>query len=414
VSAKAVFERLLAAFAITRSTGAEAELSSQSVSFTIGNHHSSICHRQSEAAMRIEELDTPAVIVDLDILEANLRSLASYCRKQGIGLRPHTKTHKSPAIAKMQIASGCRGITVAKIGEAEVMASTGLDDILIAYPLWGTAKLERLTKLAQERRMLVSLDSLPVAQGISEAARRAGCDVNVLIEFDVGMRRCGIQSVEQWLSLAQAVDGLPGLRFSGLMFYPGHIWDRPPDQGPALEKLSQTIEEIQSGVKKIGLSCEIVSGGSTPSAYNSHQVRGLTEIRAGTYVFYDMNETKAGYSQLSDCALKVMVTVVSNAVQGRAIIDGGSKTFSGDRLISGDKQGFGCVTEHPEVQFVAMSEEHGHLELGDSGYRPQIGEKLTIIPNHVCTCVNMHDQIYYHRNGIVEGSWVIAGRGKVR
>ncbi len=364
--------------------------------------------------MKIEELDTPAVIVDLDILDTNLQSLASYCRKHGIGLRPHTKTHKIPAIAKMQIESGCHGITVAKVGEAEVMANAGLNDILIAYPLWGATKLERLTKLAQDRKITVSLDSLPVAQGISEAANRAGCRVNLLIEFDVGMHRCGIQSVDDWLKLAQAVDRLPGVHFAGLMFYPGHIWDLPEDQGPALKRLSQTIEEIQSALQKHKIGCEVVSGGSTPTAYNSHQVPGLTEIRAGTYVFYDMNETKAGYSRMAECALKVLVTVVSNAVKGRAIIDGGSKTFSGDRLISGDKQGFGCVTEHPEVQFVSMSEEHGHLDLGESNYQPHIGDKLTIIPNHVCTCVNMHDQIYYHRKGIVEGSWKIEGRGKLR
>lgn len=364
--------------------------------------------------MRIEELDTPAVIVDLDILEANLKSLGSYCQRHGIGLRPHTKTHKIPAIAKMQIESGAHGITVAKIGEAEVMAGAGLKDILVAYPVLGAAKLERLTKLAHDCKITVSLDSLVAAQGLSEAASRAGCRVNLLVEFDAGMRRCGIQSVGEWVQLAQAVDRLPGVHFAGLMFYPGHIWDPPAEQGAALAQLSQMIAGIQSELSKHGLACEVVSGGSTPTAYNSHQVRGLTEIRAGTYVFNDMNETRAGYSNISQCALRVVVTVVSNAVKGRAIIDGGSKTFSGDRLISGDKQGFGCVTEHPEVLFASMSEEHGHLDLGDSTWRPQIGEKLTVIPNHVCACVNMHDQIHYHRNGVVEGTWVVQGRGKIR
>ena len=190
-----------------------------------------------------------------------------------------------------------------------------------------------------------------MARGISEAATRAGSKVNILVEFDMGMRRCGVQTVEAWLDVARAVDKLSGVRFSGLMFYPGHIWDALPEQGPALDKISRVIEEIQAKAKQSGLNCEIVSGGSTPTAYNSHQVRGLTEMRPGTYVFNDMNETKAGYSQLSDCALRVQVTVVSKAVQGRAMIDGGSKTFSGDRLISGDKQGFGFVTEHPDTQF---------------------------------------------------------------
>jgi D-serine deaminase-like pyridoxal phosphate-dependent protein len=364
--------------------------------------------------MRIEELDTPAVVVDLDILEANLRSLSDYCRKHGIGLRPHTKTHKIPAIAKMQIASGCHGITVAKVGEAEVMASAGLEDILIGYPVLGVAKLERLVKLARDHKITVSLDSLSAAQGISEAVSRAGCRVNVLVEFDVGMRRCGVQSAEEWLKLALTVERLPGTHFAGLMFYPGHIWEPLAEQKPALDRLSETIEALQSELAKHGLACEVVSGGSTPTAYNSHLVRGLTEIRSGTYVFYDMNETTAGYCRISDCALRVLVTVVSNAVEGRAIIDGGSKTFSGDRLISGDKQGFGYVTEHPEVRFVSMSEEHGHLDLAQSNDQLRVGDKLTVIPNHVCTCVNMHDQIHYHRNGVVEGAWSVAGRGKIR
>ena len=363
--------------------------------------------------MRIEELDTPALTVDLDIMERNLRSLSDYCRKHGLKLRPHTKTHKIPAIAKMQLASGCSGITVAKVGEAEVMASAGLEDILIAYPVVGPSKCERLAKLAQQRTITVSLDSIEVARGIAEAATRVGSTVNILVEFDVGMRRCGVQTVEAWLSVAQAVDKLSGLRLSGLMFYPGHIWDALPEQGPALDSISRVIEEIRTQSTQSGLNCEVVSGGSTPTAYNSHLVRRLTEVRPGTYVFYDMNETKAGYSQLADCALRVQVTVVSKAVQGRAMVDGGSKTFSGDRLISGDKQGFGFVTEHPATQFTSMSEEHGHLDLGPAD-RVKVGDRLSIIPNHVCACVNMHNQIYYHRKGVVEGSWTVEGRGKIQ
>src|SRR5262245_879794 len=363
--------------------------------------------------MRIEELDTPALTVDLDIMERNLRSLSDYVAKHGLKLRPHTKTHKIPAIAKMQIAAGCSGITVAKVGEAEVMAGTGLDDILIAYPIVGRSKCERLAKLAQSKTITVSLDSTEVARGISEASTRAGSTVEILVEYDMGMRRCGLQTVDDWLRVAQAVDKLSGVRFSGLMFYPGHIWDALPEQGPALASISSLIEVIQAKSKQSGLNCAVVSGGSTPTAYNSHQVQGLTEIRPGTYVFYDMNETKAGYSQLSDCALKVQATVVSTAVQGRAMIDGGSKTFSGDRLISGDKQGFGLVTEHPNALFGAMSEEHGHLDLAPSD-QVRVGDRLSIIPNHVCACVNMHNQIYYHRKGIVEGSWTVEGRGKLQ
>ncbi len=364
--------------------------------------------------MRIDELETPALIVDLDVLQRNIHSLAAYCKKHDLKLRPHTKTHKVPAIARMQVAAGATGITVAKVGEAEVMASAGLDDILIAYPLVGSSKWERAARLARDRKLMVSLDSLEAAEGLSEAANRLGSTIRLLVEFDVGMNRCGIQSVVGWLRVVKAIDMLPGLEFSGLMFYPGHIWNPPDEQAGALEPISQIIEEIRTELNKVGLSCDVVSGGSTPTAYNSHLVRGLTEIRPGTYVYNDMNETRGGFSGLDDCALRVTVTVVSNAVAGRAMIDGGSKTFSGDRLISGDRQGFGLITEYPNIQFTAMSEEHGHLDLTESAHHPAVGERLTIIPNHVCPCVNMHDRVYYHRNGIVEGSWNIEGRGKVQ
>jgi D-serine deaminase-like pyridoxal phosphate-dependent protein len=364
--------------------------------------------------MRIEELDTPAILVDLDILKSNIRSLADYCRKNAIGLRPHTKTHKIPAIAKMQVEAGSSGITVAKVGEAEVMSSAGLDNILIAYPVLGESKLQRLTRLASERKITVALDSMDALEGISTAAKKAGCQIDILIEYDMGMHRCGLQSASDLVKLAGAVERLPGVRFAGIMFYPGHIWDLPPDQSPALRQLDDRIREIRSELGKVGLSCEIVSGGSTPTAYNSHQIKGLTEIRPGTYVFNDMNEVGVRACELSQCALKVMVTVISNAVSGRAMFDGGSKTFSGDRLISGDKTGFGYVTEHPDLKFYAMSEEHGHLDLTQSSYKPKVGERLTVIPNHVCACVNMHDQLYFHRNGLVEGTWTVAGRGKIR
>ena len=364
--------------------------------------------------MRVEDLDTPAVIVDLDIMQGNLKSLAHYSRQYELSLRPHTKTHKTPQISKMQIEFGCHGITVAKVGEAEVMARSGMDDILIAYPVLGKSKLDRLTKLAKLVKVSVSLDSFEVANAISEAARQAGCNIEILVEFDVGMHRCGLQSISEWLRVAREVDQLQNLKFKGLMFYAGHIWDPPDQQTAALNQLSATIEEIRHESEKAGLAMETVSGEVLRRPTTVIWFRGLTEIRAGTYVFYDMNEFNAGYCQLSQCALKVLVTVVSHAVEGHAMIDGGSKTFSGDHLKSGDRSGFGRVTRYPDIQFVSMSEEHGHLDVSRSNDTPKIGDKLTVIPNHVCTCVNMHDQIYYHRNGIVEEVWAVEGRGKIR
>jgi D-serine deaminase-like pyridoxal phosphate-dependent protein len=364
--------------------------------------------------MHINELDTPAIVVDLDVLESNLNRLSAYCKQYNLKLRPHTKTHKIPAIAQMQIRSGAHGITVAKVGEAEVMAAAGLDNILIAYPILGTPKLDRLVELAHSRAITVALDSREALEGLGEAAARAGCTFSVLIECDLGMHRCGVQSSAEALKLAQATNRQQGVRFAGILFYAGHIWRNPFDQPAVMQEVSVRLQEFLHDMDQHGFHCEVVSGGSTPTAYNSHLVHGMNEIRCGTYVFNDRNTVDVGACRLSDCALKMLVTVVSNAVPGKAMIDGGSKTFSSDRLHSGDSDGFGYIVEHPDIRFADMSEEHGHLDLSRSSHRPGVGERLSIVPNHVCTCVNMHDTLWFHRQGIVEGSWTVAGRGQVR
>ena len=364
--------------------------------------------------MLIEELDTPAVVVDLDVLEKNIRRLAAYCRDHRLALRPHTKTHKIPEIAKMQVESGAWGITVAKVGEAEVMVEAGLDNLLVAYPILGKTKLDRLMKLAHSRRITVAMDSKVAAEGLSSAATQAGCQVGILVECDLGMHRCGLQTVPEILELARHISRLPHVDFRGVLFYPGQIWVEPASQAEILGQISTRLQTIIEALNKEKLSCQVVSGGSTPSAFNSHRIEGLTEIRSGTYVFNDRNTLDLGACSPPDCALKILVTVVSNAVPGKAMIDGGSKTFSSDRLLSGDKSGFGLVLEHPDIRFESMSEEHGHLNLSSSDYRPDVGERLSILPNHVCACVNLHDQIFFHRGGTVEGSWTVRGRGRLR
>jgi len=364
--------------------------------------------------MRIEELETPAIVVDLDVLERNIASLADYCRRSHLSLRPHTKTHKIPAIARMQVEAGARGITVAKVGEAEVMASAGMDDILVHYPVFGEGKVDRLALLASDRRITVAIDSMVTAEALSAAATAAGSTIHLLVEFDSGMHRCGVGSPDEVETLAQAITRRSNVRFAGITTFPGHVWAEPADQGRPLAEVSAMVGEIKARLQRSGLSCEVVSGGSTPTARNSHLIEGLTETRPGTYVFNDRNTAGVGACTWDDCALRVLVTVVSTAVHGRAIVDGGSKTFSGDRWLSGDKTGFGRIVEHPEVEFTSMSEEHGHLSLLESDYAPRVGERLSIIPNHVCPCVNMHDTIHFHRQGVVEGCWQVAGRGKIR
>jgi D-serine deaminase-like pyridoxal phosphate-dependent protein len=363
--------------------------------------------------VHVTQLETPAVIVDLDVLADNLRQLSEYAQQHRLKLRPHTKTHKIPAIARMQIESGCQGITVAKSSEAAVMAAGGLDNILIAYPVFGPEKTDRIAALARDKRIIVAVDSAVTVNALSLAARKAGSTIHLLVEIDVEMRRCGVALPADACALANYIAKQPNVDFTGITFYPGQIWNPPLEQSSALRNVSELIEATLQQLSAEGHSCEIVSGGSTPTAFNSHLVSFLTEIRPGTYVFNDRNTMGAGACDKSQCALSVLVTVVSTAVPGRAIVDGGSKTFSSDRWLSGDKEGFGHIVDDPLVSFVGMSEEHGHLDISAAGGELKIGDKLRIIPNHVCACVNMHDRIWYHRNGIVEGFWQVEGRGKV-
>ncbi len=364
--------------------------------------------------MNYQELPTPALTIDLDILERNLQRMADYCRQHGLGLRPHTKTHKTPEVGRMQIEHGAVGLTVAKVGEAEVMAAAGLDDILIAYPIWGEEKLRRIANMARERTILLSLDNEATAEGLSRAASAAGASVGVLVEFDVGMRRCGVEPGPAALELARKIEKMPGLKFRGLMTFPGNVWGAEADREKTAKQVAELVEQTLEPFRKAGMEVEIVSGGSTPSASLTHKIPGITEIRPGTYAYNDLNTYYQGACKLEDCAARVVVTVVSTAVPGRAMIDAGSKTLSSDGLGSGPAKGHGYVVEAPDAALIKLNEEHGHLDVTNSTHKFHVGEVVTVIPNHVCTCVNMHDEVFLVRKGEVEGTWKVAARGKVR
>lgn len=364
--------------------------------------------------MNYQELPTPALTIDLDIVESNLQRMAGYCRQHGIGLRPHTKTHKAPEVGRMQMEHGAVGLTVAKVGEAEVMTAAGLDDILIAYPIWGDEKLRRIASLARERSILLSLDNEATAEGLSRAASAAGATVGVLVEFDVGMRRCGVEPGPAAFALARKIEKMPGLRFRGLMTFPGNIWGAEADREKGARQVAGLVEQTLEPFRNAGMKVEIVSAGSTPSAFLSHEIPGITEIRPGTYVYNDLNTWYQGACRLEDCAARVVATVVSTAVPGRAMIDAGSKTLSSDALGSGPATGHGYVVEAPDAPVIKLNEEHGHLDITNSTHKFHVGEVVTVIPNHVCTCVNMHDEVFLVRKGQVEGAWKVAARGKVR
>jgi D-serine deaminase-like pyridoxal phosphate-dependent protein len=364
--------------------------------------------------MLVQELSTPALTVDLDVLEINLRRMADSCRAQGVGLRPHTKTHKTVEVSRRQLAHGAVGLTVAKVGEAEVMAAAGLDDILVAYPILGTEKLRRLALLARNRRILVSLDSEAAAQELSRAASAQNANIGVLVEFDAGVHRCGLEAGPALVQLAKAIEKLPGLKFRGLMSFFGNVSGSPEERRAEARRVAALVAQALEAFNAEGMGVEIVSGGSTPSAEFASSMPGLTEIRPGTYVYNDLNTFYQGACRLEDCAVRVVTTVVSTAVPGRAIIDAGSKTFSSDPLGAGPKFGYGHVVEAPDAPIIKLNEEHGYLDITRSRHSFRVGEVLTVIPNHVCVTVNMHDEILTLRQGEAVGCWRIAARGKVR
>ena len=364
--------------------------------------------------MHISEIDTPALIVDLDILERNLRRVADYTRQHGLRLRPHTKTHKSPRIGKRQLELGAAGLTVAKVSEAEVMLGAETADLLVAYPIIGHAKLERLMQVARRTRVTVALDSVFAARQLSDAARAAQVEVGVLAEADVGLGRVGVTPGEPLLQLAQCIEKLPHLVFEGITFYPGHVKDHEEPGMHAFAQVGDLLGCILDEFRAAGIEVKIVSGGSTPTLFHSHELAGLTEIRPGTYVFNDVNTIRSGACQLEDCAAAVLATVVSTARPGQMIVDGGSKTFSSDRLANSAEVTFGHIVEAPHARFHKMNEEHGYIDITRAEKEFAIGDRVRIIPNHICVAVNLHEQVYGLRGDTVEEVWKVEGRGKLQ
>jgi D-serine deaminase-like pyridoxal phosphate-dependent protein len=363
--------------------------------------------------IRVSDLDTPALLIDLDIMERNLAKLAGYGRQHNLRVRPHTKTHKIPALARRQMDLGAVGLTVAKVGEAEVMLGAEPPDLLVAYPIIGRKKLERLMQVARRTSVTVSLDSLFAARQLAEAAQAVPIEIGVLAEVDVGLGRVGVAPGEALLDLVRGIDRLPQLRLEGIAFYPGQIKIMDQEGEQALERLAQLLEGIVRDLRGAGFEPRIVSGGSTPTLFQSHRLPGLNEIRPGTYIFNDRNTVLSGACGLDECAASIMVTVVSTAKAGQMIVDGGSKTFSSDRPVAGNEVSFGHVVEAPEAVFAKMNEEHGFVDLRRAR-EFTAGDRVRIIPNHVCVAMNLHECVYGVRAGVVEHVWRVEGRGKLQ
>jgi D-serine deaminase-like pyridoxal phosphate-dependent protein len=361
----------------------------------------------------LSEIETPALVVDLDILDRNLRRVADYAAGHGLRLRPHTKTHKSVMLAKRQLELGAAGLTVAKVSEAEVMLGAEPADLLVAFPIVGRAKLARLMEVARHTHVTVALDSMAAAHALSEAAHEARVEVGVLVEFDAGLGRVGVAPGEL-LPLVREIGGLPHVKFRGLTFYPGHIKDLGAEGRRALSQLSELVRAIRAEFESAGIAVPIVSGGSTPTLFHSHEIGGLTEIRPGTYLFNDVNTVRSGGCAMEDCAASILATVVSVARPGHMIIDGGSKTFSSDRPVNSADVTFGHLVEAPAARFHKMNEEHGFVDLTGVERQFGVGDHVHVIPNHICVAVNLHERVYGVRGDRVEEIWSVDARGKLQ
>ena len=335
-------------------------------------------------------VETPVGRVDLARVRANARRVSDYVDEHGLSWRPHIKTHKSRAVGRIQLEAGCRGLTVATLREAEVMSDL-TDDLLLAYPPVGEAKIERLLALPGAVDVKVALDSMEVLRPLAEAASMAGRSVGVLVEEDVGLGRVGLQSATDVARLALQAEELDGVRFRGILFYPGHVRMPISAQTPHLAEVASRLDATLAALDDAGLRPEIVSGGSTPTLWRSHEIPGLTEIRSGSCIYNDREALDVGVAGPSDLAYTVLATVVSTAVPGRAVVDAGSKALAKESR--GEGHGFGFVLDRPEVRVVSLSEEHGVLDVSSSDWTPRIGERVRIVPNHVCVSVNLQDRI---------------------
>lgn len=358
-----------------------------------------------------EQFATPYLIVDAGVVQRNLARMDEYAHRHDLWVRPHTKTHKSELLGRMQMEAGAVGLTVAKVGEAEIMARAA-GDLLLAYPAVDPPRVKRLAELANHVAIRVAIDSRAAADALAAAARAAASTIGVLVDLDVGMHRTGVQTPQQSLALAQYVDRAAGLRLDGIMFYPGHIWSPLDKQEAELMAVADRLAATLDVWDEHGLEAGIISGGSTPTAFNSHLLPELTEIRPGTYIFNDLNTVRGGFCSLDDCAARIVCTVVSDAVPGQVVIDGGSKTFTSDRCVAAPDSGHGFVVEYPAAKITKLSEEHGQVDVTRCDRPPKIGERVSIIPNHICPCVNLQD-CYYWQTGDEVRPMPVDARGRL-
>jgi len=354
--------------------------------------------------MKISDLDTPAVIVDTAIAERNLAKAQAYADAHGLPLRPHIKTHKLPKWAKRQIELGAVGITCQKVGEAEVMADAGITDIFLPYNIIGAAKLDRLAALHQRIALSVTADSAATVDGYAGRFTDDAHPLPVLVEVDTGAGRCGVGTPEDVVALAKQIDAAPGLRFDGVMTYPPH---------GKTAAVNAALGAIKDALTSAGLPPRQISNGGSPDFDRVHEVTNATEHRPGTYIYHDRMQVGAGRGALTDCALTVLATVVSRPAPDRAVLDAGSKALAMDASGHPDFPGHGHLVEYPGAVIISLSEEHGVVDLSACASKPEIGDRVRVIPNHVCVVSNLFDTVHLVSGDDVTETLPVAARGRL-
>jgi D-serine deaminase-like pyridoxal phosphate-dependent protein len=361
--------------------------------------------------------NTPEIVLDLEIVRANIARAAAMARDMGVAMRPHTKTHKLPQIAHMQLEAGAVGVQVAKLGEAEVMADAGIQDILVGYPIVGEGKLARLADLAQRISISATVDSEEVAAGISRVARERELSIPVLLELDTGLRRLGVLPGPGAADIAERIAALPGIELVGVFTHEGHVYTQGRD---AAEKERLTHEACRAAVdtaeeiRSRGLSAPIVSVGSAATFRYAIRYPGVTEVRPGTYVFNDRTQIAQGAATEADLAAFVVTTVVGRPTPERIVVDAGTKVLTSDRMLVPDPPpSFGRVWGHDDWDVVRLSEEHGVIEVPPAA-EVDVGDHLAIVPNHVCPAINLASAVTVVEGGQAVGRWPVAARGRVQ
>ncbi|MHB1088795.1 MAG: alanine racemase [Acidimicrobiales bacterium] len=370
--------------------------------------------RKGQVDVQVFDLDTPALVIDLDRVESNISSMAALARTAGVRLRPHTKTHKMPDIARLQLDAGASGITCAKLGEAEVMVDAGFDDILIAFPIYGASKLARLQALRNEARIQVALDSLEVARGLGALGVASGEPVEVLVEVDTGLHRMGLAPGAATVDLVTRLVEVEGIEVVGLLTHAGHAYGvQGSDQRAQLvQREMDDLLSTQRSLDALGINVREISVGSTPTVGEELRRGGVTEVRPGTYVFNDTTMIRHGVATQSTCAAHVLATVVSRPSPDRFVVDAGTKCLTSDGT---GQPGWVQFAGRDDLAMEFMNEEHGVGYFDPAmGHSLSIGDKVLMIPSHVCPVINLFDHAIATRGERVVGQLDVAGRGRVR